>query len=164
MNSEIRIRPIGPPHRELLAGMYDRFDPLGAALGLPPFKPAARERWVERALEQPVNVAAFSLFGELAAHCLMVADGPGSAELAIFVHQDFRRQGVGTALLKAALELAAEEGIRRAWAMTSPANRPALRLLANSGMRLTKSTSYEAEFEIHLAAPRPAARALSLWA
>jgi RimJ/RimL family protein N-acetyltransferase len=162
MNPDIRIRPIGLPHRDLLAAMYDGFDPLGAALGLPPFKVAARERWIQRALEQTVNVAAFSLFGVLAAHCFLAADEPGSAELAIFVHQGFRRRGVGMALVKAALERARLEGIRRVWAMTSPENRPALRLLAKCGMRLTKSTSYEAELEIHLAGTLPSARTLSL--
>lgn len=162
MNSEILIRALGPPHRDLLLAMYNRFDPLGAALGLPPFKLAARELWIEHALSQAVNLAAFSLIGDLAAHCFLAADGPASAELAIFVHQDFRRQGVGLTLVKAAIERAGAQGYRRIWAMTSPDNRPALRLLARCGMQLTNSTSYETELEIQLAPARPAPSALPL--
>lgn len=164
MNLEILIRPVGLPHRDQLFAMYDRFDPLGAALGLPPFRPAARDRWIDRALSQPVNLAAFSRIGDLAAHCFLAPDGPGSAELAIFVHQDFRRQGVGMALVKAVIERAAAQGYRRIWAMTSPENRPALRLLARCGMRLTNSTSYETELEIQLASSHAPAEVLPLFA
>ena len=60
MNADIQIQAIGPPQRDLLITMYDRFDPLGAALGLPPGTAEARQMWIGSALGQIVNVGAFS--------------------------------------------------------------------------------------------------------
>ena len=65
MYADIRIRAAGPPQRDLLIRMYDRFDPLGLALGLPPRTAEARREWIERALGHKVNVAAFSPTGGL---------------------------------------------------------------------------------------------------
>jgi RimJ/RimL family protein N-acetyltransferase len=132
--------------------MYDRFDPLGVALGLPPRTAEARREWIGLALGCKVNVAAFSPAGEVVGHCFLAADEPGSAEMAIFVHQGFRRRGVGTALVRAALERGGAAGLRHVWSMTPADNRAALRLQESCGFRLTKCVSREAELEIDLAA------------
>jgi GNAT superfamily N-acetyltransferase len=100
VNADIQIQAIGPPQRDLLITMYNRFDPLGAALGLPPRTAEARHKWIGSALGQIVNVAAFSPAGDVVGHCFLAADKPGSAEIAVFVHQESRRRGIGTALLK----------------------------------------------------------------
>ena len=93
VDADIRIREVGLQQRDLLIGMYDRFDPLGAALGLPPRTAEARCEWIGSALGQKVNVAAFSPAGEVVGHCFLVCDRTGSAEMAIFVHQAFRWNG-----------------------------------------------------------------------
>jgi hypothetical protein len=76
VNADIQIRGIGAPQRDLLIAMYDRFDPLGAALGLPPRTAEARCDWIGSALGQKVNVAAFSPAGEVVGHCFLAADKP----------------------------------------------------------------------------------------
>src|SRR5262249_53537349 len=98
MNTDIRIQAVGLPQRDLLIGMYDRFDPLGAAFNLPPRTAEARREWIGVALGHKLNLAAFSPPGKVVGHCFLAADRPDSAELAFFVHQEFRRRGVGTAL------------------------------------------------------------------
>lgn len=60
MEGGIRIRAVWPAHRGLLMEMYDRFDPFGAALGLPPRTADARRAWIEAALAHEINLAAFS--------------------------------------------------------------------------------------------------------
>ena len=152
MDTDIQIRAIGPPQRELLIATYDCFDPLGAALGLPPRNAEARRSWIGTALGHPMNVAAFSPAGEVIGHCFLAADKAGSAEMAVFVHQEYRRRGVGTALVKAALQWGGAVGLRRVWSMTSSANRAALRLQRSCGFRVAKSVSLEAELEIDLPA------------
>jgi len=134
--------------------MYDRFDPLGAAFGLPPYRAEARREWIRGALEHKVNVAAFSSAGGIVGHCFLAADQPCSAELAIFVHQEFRGRRIGTALVKTALEWGRASGLRRVWSMTPSANRVALRLQLGCGFRVIKSISVEAELEIDLTVPR----------
>ena len=96
------------------------------------------------------NLAAFSPAGAVVGHCFLVADGAGSAELAIFVHQEFRRRGVGTALVRAALEWGAVAGLRRVWTLTSSDNKAALRMQEKCGFRLTNAAFPETELEIDL--------------
>ncbi len=156
VDAGIRILAIGSPHRDLLIRMYERFDPIGAAFGLPPHTAEARRDWIGTALGHKVNVAAFSLAGEVVGHCFLACDTPGSAESAIFVHQAFRRRGVGTALLEAALHWGGAGGLRRVWSMTTSNNRVALRLLKKCGFRLTKCTALGTELEIELPVPSAA--------
>jgi GNAT superfamily N-acetyltransferase len=73
--------------------------------------------------------------------------------MAVFVHQGSRRIGVGTALVKAALDWGGAAGLRRVWSINSSDNRVALRLQKNCGFRLTKSASLETELEIFLPVP-----------
>ena len=153
MDADIQIRPVGLPQRDLLIGMYDRFDPLGEALGLPPLSAEARREWIGVALGHKVNLAAFSPAREVVGHCFLVSDKPSSAELAIFVHQEFRRISLGTALVKTALEWGWAVVRRRVWTMTSPDNRAALRLQESCGFRLTKFVFPAVELEIDLPIP-----------
>lgn len=119
--------------------MYERFEPLGAALGLPPSRESARHNWVEAALRQEMNLGALSATGEAIGHCFLVADKKDSAEVAIFVHQAFRRRGVATALLDAMLAWGHTLGLQRIWALTDSENRVALRLLRRFGFRPLKA-------------------------
>ena len=164
MNAGIEIHALGPPHRDLLITMYDRFDPLGEALGLPPRSAEARREWIGVALDHKMNLAAFSPAGEVVGHCFLVADKPGSAELAIFVHQESRRRGVGRALLKTALQWGWAAELGRAWAVAGCDNRAALGLLISCGFRLRQSACAVAELDIDLPlpwAPREILRPLS---
>jgi hypothetical protein len=81
-------------------------------------------------------------------HCFLAADKAGSAELAIFVHQEFRRRGVGTALVKAALESEGVAGLRHVWTLTPFDNRAALRVQMKCGFRLANAACPETEMEI----------------
>jgi GNAT superfamily N-acetyltransferase len=87
-------------------------------------------------------------------HCFLAADNSGCAQLAIFIRQDSRRKGVGTAVAKPRLEWERATGLRRVWSITSSDNTAALRRLQmNCGLHLTRSISYEAELEIDLPVP-----------
>jgi GNAT superfamily N-acetyltransferase len=155
MDAGVQIRPIGPGQRRLLIEMYERFDPPGAALGLPPLTAEAREAWIDAALRHPVNLGAFTPVGEPVGHCFLAPSAPCEAELAVFVHQQSRRKGIGAALLTAALDRARAAGLRRVWSITSYDNRAALRLQTSCGFRLADSLSFEAELVILLTAPVP---------
>jgi GNAT superfamily N-acetyltransferase len=148
VNTKIQIRAIGPRQRDLLIAMYDRFEPLGAAFGLPPHTSEARHDWVRNVLSESLTVAAFSPAGEIVGHCFLAADKPNSAEIAVFVRQDFRRRGVGAELVKKALKWASAKRMAYVWALTAYDNRGALQLLINSGFRLLKSTLGEVKLEI----------------
>jgi len=150
VTADFRLQLIGPPHFGLLSAMYDRFDPLGEALGLPPLTWEARQNWIGSALRQLVNVAAFANMGDLVGHSFVVEDNPGSAEIAVFVHQGFRRRGIGAALVQWMLEWGRAVKLDRAWAVTASESIAAMRLLTSSGFRLTASDRDIAELEIDL--------------
>jgi RimJ/RimL family protein N-acetyltransferase len=149
-HGDIRISAVGRPQWDLLIGMYDRFEPLGAALGLPPRGEESRREWIEAVLCHKMNLAAFSPAGAAVGHCFLVGDKAGSAEMAIFVHQEFRKRGVATALVRAVLEWGGGEGLRRVWTLTGSENTAALRLQEKLGFRLTKCAFYGIELEIDL--------------
>jgi RimJ/RimL family protein N-acetyltransferase len=150
MKVQLRIQAVGPHHRHLLMAMYDRFDPLGAALGLPPRTAQARWEWIRGALGHDVNVAAFSPAGDVVGHCFLAVDEPGSAEMAIFVHQGFRRRGVGTALVRAALKHAGAAGFQLVWSVAAADNHAVLRLQENCGFRLAEADSSMVRMEVDL--------------
>jgi len=155
MDADIQIRTVGVSQRDLLIRMYDRFEPLGGALGLPPWGAQPRRAWIGVALGSRLNLAAVSPTGEAVGHCFLVVDGPDSAELAVFVHQQYRRRGVGTALLNAALEWGSRSGLRHVWTLTSFDNQAALRLQSRCGFRLANEASPETKLEIDLPELRP---------
>ena len=149
MDADMQIRAVGPREFDLLLGMYDRFDPLGAALGLPPRTAPVRRSWIGDALRHKINIAAFAPEGDIVGHCFLASDGSAFAELAVFVHQDCRMRGIGTALVKSALKWACAVGLRRVWGVTPSDNRSALRLQGRCGFRAT-TVSTETEMEVEL--------------
>jgi RimJ/RimL family protein N-acetyltransferase len=108
---QIAVRPLEKQDRRLLVDMYDSFEPLSEALGLPPQEPARREAWL-KTLEGSLNLIAF-VDDKLAGHLALLEIDEDSAELMCFVHQDFRRQGIATTLARAARQHAKEAGFRR---------------------------------------------------
>jgi len=109
-----------------------------------------------RGLPSPGPPPAFSPAGEVVGHCFLVADKPGTAVMAVFVHQESRRRGIGATLVKAALKRGGAAGLRRVWAVTSSDNEPALRLQMTCGFRLTQSDCFVTEMEIDLPVLSPA--------
>jgi RimJ/RimL family protein N-acetyltransferase len=150
VRNDIQIRAARPFERDLLVEMYDEFEPLGGAFGLPPFSADARREWIVFALAHELNIVAFAADGAAVGHCFLVADTSGTAEIAIFVRQEYRRQGIGRTLVRSALERAAAAGVRRVWSITSPENRAALRLQESCGFRVTKFEFPALELEIAL--------------
>ena len=107
----VAVRRLEEEDQPALAHMYDTFDPLSEALGLPPKEPSRRAAWLQT-LKDSLNLAAFA-DDKLAGHVALLAIDDDSAELMCFVHQDFRRQGIATTLVRNALDHAKEAGYRR---------------------------------------------------
>jgi transaldolase/glucose-6-phosphate isomerase len=149
-DSEFTIRPLAPADASALEAMYEGFEPRGAGLGLPPASPEKTRQWLSE-----VTARAHSLVAEsgkrLVGHALLADSGPGEAELAVFVRQEYRGRGLGTRLAQAAVALAREKGYRRLWAAGSPANEPALRMVRRCGFeRRAGAAAGDQEMELHL--------------
>jgi acetyltransferase len=103
--------------------MYQQFEPRPASLGLPPR--TRIDEWLER-LATAVNFLAF-VEGKLVGHGVLCPED-GTGEVAVFVHQDYRGQGIGHRLLSTLVEEGKRLALRRLWGMTELDNVPMLAL------------------------------------
>jgi ribosomal protein S18 acetylase RimI-like enzyme len=127
---------------EALAEMYDDFGPADRAQGIPPASPRRRETWLDR-LSEGIEVVGWH-DGRAVAHGILLDGGPGH-ELALFVHPDYRRAGVGSAAIRALLGQGRSLGVERVWLSVQRTNRPAVRLYRGVGFEARDSGSAELE-------------------
>lgn len=146
------IRPYAPEDRGALETFYDGFEPQRAAQGLPPTGLDRIRRWLDSILAAGEHLLV--LRGDaLVGHAFLAPTGRReTAEYAIFLHQDVRGRGMGSAVTAAAVDLARERGYARVWLTVQPRNRAAIRTYERAGFRFRPSTIYspEAEMELHL--------------
>ena len=126
----LEVRRATEPDRSALLEMYREFEPKGACLGLPPHKDW--ERWID-------HLAAYQNFlvlagGRVVGHGVLCPEGY-TAEIAIFVHQDFRGRGIGRKLIEELIREAQRLGLGRVWGLTESDNIPMLRLLRQFGFQ-----------------------------
>ena len=132
-----------------LVAMYADFDSADRAQGLPPVKRPAIEDWLDVLLERGPDIVALN-GDRVVGHATLVPDNDGAYELAIFVHQDFRGIGIGTALLETLLGSAAAAGIDRIWLTVERWNSVAIRLYKSVGFERTGGGSFELEMSLRL--------------
>ena len=84
-------------------------------------------------------------------HALLVPTGrAGVSEYAVFLRQDHRGRGLGTALNRAAIDAAREAGLKGLWLSVEPHNRAALRSYEKAGFTLLPGTLFSPEAEMQL--------------
>lgn len=132
----VQIRPAFPPDQAQLCSMYESFEPRPASLGLPPR--VRIEEWLDRLAPSP-NFLAFA-GDKLVGHAVLCPDGD-TAEVAVFVHQEYRNRGIGRLLLETLVEQARLAGMRRVWGMTELDNIPMLYLAKSLGFAQEKDPS-----------------------
>jgi RimJ/RimL family protein N-acetyltransferase len=126
--ADFELRRISSADREALIAMYQSFEPKRGCLGLPPAK--APERWLDGLAEFPNFIVLDG--ARIAGHAVLCAEGR-TAEVAVFVHQDYRGRGFGKRLLRALIETARAMNLRRVWGVTDLDNVPMLRLSRSLG-------------------------------
>lgn len=82
-------------------------------------------------------------------------DGAGGAVLGVLVEDAWQARGVGTALVRRAVELATESGWAQLSSFTHPGNLRITRLLRRSGLRPT-ARLVDGLLEVHVTLPQPA--------
>jgi RimJ/RimL family protein N-acetyltransferase len=139
----ITVRRLTDQDRPLLDEMYSTFTPLGGARGLPPADGVQRRTWLDT-LRQGLNFLAF-VDDRLAGHLALLPIGD-AAELTCFVHQDFRRRGLASALAQAAVEQARGSGYNRISVFIDTHNIGARRGLLKFGFRPVWEDLEEGEY------------------
>jgi diamine N-acetyltransferase len=150
------IRAMAAGDREALDAMYLDFRPKRMAQGLPPEDEPALRRWLDR-IRGTGHHLVVEVGGRLVGHGFLIPMGTGTVELANFLHQTVRDRGIGTALNRALLELAREQGHERVWLSVEPWNRAAVRSYQKVGFRQLPGSLWAPEIEME-ADPRAAGR------
>ncbi|MCL6565609.1 MAG: GNAT family N-acetyltransferase [Acidobacteriia bacterium] len=122
------LRAATPADRPALLAMYATFEPRPGSLGLPPRY--GLEQWLDRIQSFP-NLLLWDRERVVGHGILCPQDD--SAEVAVFIHQEYRGRGLGTLLLSELVQQARRMGLRRLWGMTELDNVPMLRLARSLG-------------------------------
>ncbi len=133
--------------RDDLAAMYAEFPDADRSQGLPPRDEARRREWVATLLDDGINVLA--RHGDRVVGHAVLVPFDGMAELAIFVHPDYQRAGVGSRLVRALLGAGERAGVERVWLCVGRSNVVAVNLYRSVGFETT-SEGVELEMELSL--------------
>jgi GNAT superfamily N-acetyltransferase len=142
-----------------LVEMYRSFEPKRVAQGLPPPDGPRIEEWLKRLQHKSRALLAWD-GPRVAAHAILCPMSEAAVEFTIFVHQDYRRAGLGTALTRQAVALAERCGFAEVFLTTELSNLAARRVYRRVGFQTTSSFGDECEMKLVIAArSSPRARA-----
>ena len=142
-----RVRRFLPEDRPALEAMYADFQPKRVAQGLPPEKPDAIVRWLDRVLAGGTHLLV-EVDGAIRGHAMLLPMDAVRAELANFLHQSIRNRGIGTDLNRLILSLARDAHFRKVWLSVEPGNRPAIRSYERAGFHLLPGQIWAPEVEM----------------
>lgn len=142
-SSEVLIRQFEKDDQIRLEDMYDSLVPAPDSLGLPPRDAQRRRPWL-KGLQAGLNLVAIA-DGKIIGHLAMLPSGQ-SAEIALFVREEYRRRGIATALARQAVERARADGLRFLWVLIASDNHAAHAGLLKFGFH----TAWESLGEVQL--------------
>lgn len=143
--------------RPSLGAMYDDLDTYSRTLGLPPSTRAEVEEWIDHLVAEGWNLVARH-DGAVVGHLATVPADADVPEFVVFVHQDYRKRGVGRELLKHAIAHAADRGHDGLTLVTEAGNRAAIR--AFRAVEFEISERLGLDLEMHLSVDEPIAAAV----
>jgi len=130
----ITIIPYEERYFTSLIHMYDTYNPLGSVQGLPPLDKDKRHQWVQDMISSGTNLLA--LYGDIIiGHASLFSMPVNWAEYFIFIHQDFQRQGIGTAITLYVIDWAKQESLSTIWLTVETKNYVAIALYRSVGFR-----------------------------
>jgi len=128
----INIIPYEEKYFTSLLHMYDTYSPLGSVQGLPPLDKNKRHQWVQDMISRGTNLLALykdTVIGQASLFSMPV----NWAEYFIFIHQDFQRIGIGTAISLYVIEWARQEKLSTIWLTVERKNYIAISLYRKVG-------------------------------
>ncbi len=133
-----------------LVRMYVEFDPADRAQGIPPADEDGVRTWLETLVEaDALNVVAWHGENPIG-HAMLVPDGDGAFELAIFVLSEYQNAGIGTELMQGLLGAGREDGVERVWLTVERWNKAATALYRKVGFEPTDDSGFELQMTARL--------------
>lgn len=141
------VREYAPADLLPLVAMYKVFEPKRVAQGLPPPDVPRITQWLDQLQHKSRALLAWDE-GRVVAHAILCPITDASVEFTIFVHQDFRRQGLGTALTRLAVAFSGKCGFAEVFLTTEISNLAALRVYRRVGFQVSSSFGEECEMKL----------------
>ncbi len=141
------VREYQPEDFASLVEMYKEFEPKRIAQGLPPPDIPRIAHWLDE-LQLKSRALLALIEKRVVGHVILCPISDAAVEFTIFVHQDFRGQGIGTAMTRLALNFSSEMGFAEVFLTTELTNIAALRLYRKLGFRIKSSFGEECEMKI----------------
>jgi len=116
--------------------------------GSPPEDETQRADWLNQMIHRGFNFVAEEE-GRLVAHLALVRVGD-TAQVSAFVHPEFRRRGIGSTLLRVAIDQARDMGLRHIWIALPGANRALQDMLLQSGFIVSSRSEGHADMVLTL--------------
>jgi GNAT superfamily N-acetyltransferase len=133
-----------------LVEMYKGFAPKRVAQGLPPPDLRRIAHWLDRLQQKSRALLAWD-GRRVVAHAVLCPISDASVEFTVFVHQEYRRAGLGAQIARLAIDLAAQAGFAELFVTTELRNQAALCLYRKVGFHLISSFGNECELKLALA-------------
>jgi len=130
----ITIIPYEEGYFASLMRMYDSYNPLGSVQGLPPIDQDKRHQWTQDMISNGTNLLALHE-DMVIGHASLFSMPVNWAEYFIFVHQDFQRQGIGTAISLYVIDWAHQEDLSTLWLSVERKNFIAISLYRKVGFK-----------------------------
>jgi GNAT superfamily N-acetyltransferase len=146
---ELVVRSLGGEDFEALVRMYKSFEPKRVAQGIPPPDVPRIAHWLDRLTQKSEALLAWKDC-TVVAHTILCPMPADAVEFTIFVHQDYREEGLGTVLSRHTLAWAVQMGFEHAYLTTEISNFRALRLFRKLGFQTTSSYGDEVEMKLEL--------------
>ena len=133
----LRLGTYQPDDKEALVSMYGSMSPETLRWGMPPYDRTRIERWTSNPTNT-INLLARSearVVGHLQMFSMPYSRRKGVGELFIYIHQDFQNVGLGTVMMKKAIELARERGLHRLGLSVVADNHRAIKVYEKVGFK-----------------------------
>jgi CBS domain-containing protein/RimJ/RimL family protein N-acetyltransferase len=131
----ILIRTLDESHHRELTGMYLAYEPRSSFSGLPPITDEACVRWVDKMIENAVNLIALSFEEGIVGHAALFPIDKLDCEILVAVSPSEQRIGIGTELTRCLIQLAHELGLERIRLSVEARNHVARHVYEKCGFR-----------------------------
>jgi len=150
----VRIDEYRPDDKEALVSMYASMSPEAVKWGLPPYDRARIDRWTADPTNNITLLARLEerVVGHLQMYKIPFERRKGILELFIYIHQDFQNVGLGTAMMRRAVEIAREAGFHRLGLTVVADNHKAIKVYEKVGFKIEgirKDTFYGDDHRYH---------------
>jgi len=150
----VRLATYRPEDKEALVSMYASMSPEAIKWGLPPYDRPRIERWTTDLTNNITLLARLEerIVGHLQLFRIPFERRKGVGEVFIYIHQEFQNIGLGTIMMKRAIELAKDRGFHRLGLTVVADNHSAIKVYEKVGFKkegIARETFYGDDHRYH---------------